>query len=129
MHAVEHAGQVDPDDPVPGLERNVGCGRQVVADARVVDRDIEAAVLGLGAGHEFQVIRGVGDVALDEDRIAAGRAQGVERLLPALGGNVGEHELGALARKGQRDAPAQAGTRARDNGRLVLQNHDPSSCS
>ena len=71
-------------------------------DAGVVDQDVDAAeMLPTGSDHRRDVIR-VADVALQGERLVAGRSQPVGYRLHLVERARREHEVGARARQGLR---------------------------
>ena len=96
----ECAAGIDVEHVVEVLGRDV-CELLGGADAGVVDEDVDHAHLGLGVGDGGLDAVGVGDVELDDVRVAAGRL------------DLGAQRLQALdAARGQHDARAGVGQRA-----------------
>src|SRR5215207_8941364 len=96
LHAEEHAGLVDRDDLVPGLERRVDHALPA-QDPGVVDEDVETSVIGDDAPHEPVPLRGIGDVLLDERATDLGRG-----LLTLVDEHVGDDNRRALFREPRR---------------------------
>ena len=97
------------------------------ADARVVDEDVEAAVLGDGRVEERRDLLGVGDVGHHRRRRAAGGAQalggGAGELLVA----VGDHDGRALRGQLVGDRRAEAAPRSRDHRDAPLEHRATST--
>ena len=82
LHAVERAGEVDREDPVPLLGGDVG-ERVERLDARAGDEDLDRTELGADARERGVDRRAVGDVDLDADRaLAAGGGTSAAAALP-----------------------------------------------
>jgi hypothetical protein len=136
LRAVEGAGQVHPQVPLPELRHLVGKLADVVERAGVVDEDVDRAELVDDTLHGLLDLSPVGHVALDRGRAAPQRrdllrgglgvdeALGPRRLregpvFPRLFTRVGldldvrDDDVGAGARKRQRvgstEAPRAAG--------------------
>src|SRR5690606_27247136 len=112
---LEDRAQVDLDDAVPRLERELG-GRVPLLHARVVDQDVDPVV----GEHR---LRGRGD------RGTVGEVERAGRQVPAQrGGGVGEvggqrraaerHDVGARLEERERDPAAEAAAPAGDDRRL-----------
>ena len=119
-HAVEDAGLHDADRFVPGLVGRLRDGRADVADARVVDDDVEASEIARD-GCERRV-----DLCRDAhvDRVAAclhaKRAQRLGRPLARGRVPLGDRDVAALGRELVRDGEAETGTGSRDDGDAPL---------
>ena len=120
LHPVEDAVEVDVDDLLPRLrrqllERTSGAAR----DPGVVPEDVDAPELGeraLGRRADGVEVPDVGDGA---ERAAAGGADTVDRLLDALRNRVEDDDCGALAREQSRSGRADPRTGAGDHGDLA----------
>ena len=100
LRAQERAGQVDVDDALPLLERQVldRDGRR--ADARVVEQDVEPAERRVDAREKRPHRQRIGDVGRHGERVRRHRARGGNRLFEGL-----------LAPAGQRDRDSHAAGR------------------
>jgi hypothetical protein len=113
---------------VPRLFGHFGNEDGRVADAGVVDEDIEPAEAGDGVIEELLDVGAAADVAAEGD-VAGIRAGGVE-----LGGgfvemgllDVDEGELRAFASEAERDAGSDAAAAAGDQCYAVLEDHSQS---
>ena len=81
----------------------------------VVDEDVEMPEFLDGAHDELLAMRRIRDVARHQRSLAAGLFDPARRLLCVLVlFEITDRDIGALARKGDRDRPADTGIRARD---------------
>jgi hypothetical protein len=123
LGAEEGAGQVDRERARPDVDVEL-LGRRHRADARVVDEDVEAPVLGHGRVEERRDLLGVGDVGHHRRGRAARGSQGLgggpcERLVA-----VGDHDGRSLRGQLLGDRRAQAAPRSRDHRDAPLE-HGP----
>ncbi|MNY23076.1 hypothetical protein D3C86_1567240 [compost metagenome] len=125
LGAEERAGQVDRQRLVPASFRHLGARAALAQRARVVEGDVELAVLLDRQIHQRAGIVFVPDVTRQRDGLAAGGAdaghKGVQfRLAPRA-----NHDLRALLRKQFRSGQANAAARTRDDRHLAVQSfHD-----
>jgi hypothetical protein len=110
LGAVEDAVQVDVDDPLPGLEAEVGEALEPVHAGRV-DQDGDRAQLFPDGGQCLVYLRAVGHVGL-----LPGRRIGHFGRVEVEGGDAV-----ALGAQPLRDGQADAGGTARDDGGLHVQ--------
>jgi hypothetical protein len=97
LDAEEDAAQADRLGAVPVVDVDLLDGADGAADAGVVEQDVELAELAHGAGDQGLDVGLVGDVGALEDRAgAAGGGLGGDGLA-ALGVEVGQDDIGALA--------------------------------
>jgi hypothetical protein len=96
LRAQEDGGQVDVDDGLPLLHRELLERDRRRAGAGVVEEDVEAAVLLLDGGEERLDGGRIGGVGRhDEDAVGAIAGGGARRL----------ERVGAAARRGRRGSP------------------------
>ena len=99
LHAQEHAAEVDGDDPVPLLLRDIGRRRCRLFDTGVVEGDVQPPE-GLDSLVQRALhVLGVRHVARDGERPPVSLFDHARRFLTALFRNVGGHHAGALARE------------------------------
>jgi hypothetical protein len=116
LDGAEHAPDVDRDDPVELLEREVLDGRGE-GDGGVVDEDVQCA----------EVLCGAADCGLDGFMVRVVRlhGQGACRLGDGvglvLGAGVGEGDLGAVGGQTAHDRGTDAPGPARDKGGLAVE--------
>ena len=114
---------VGAEGPVPFLRGDV---LELVVGALergVVDQDVEPAELGDGALDDAPAVSLVGDVAGNQHDAAAGLldpARGLARVVLLLG-QVGDHDVGALAGEGDGYRAADAGIAAGDDRGAALE--------
>src|SRR5918997_6509283 len=131
LRQVEGARQVDFDDPAPVVVGHLQHGA-VDGDARVVDQDVEPAVLLDDLGDGAPAVVGVRDVALVHGEALVGEVA-AELLAEALGGlvvaAVAGGDVGALgghaAADGRTDPPGAAGHERHAAGELVARPAGP----
>jgi hypothetical protein len=116
VHGVEGRAQVDRDDRVPALGREVlDIGDEL--DAGVVDQDVHAAEPGLAGLHQRGDLCRLAHVGTVVAHV--GRPSGLDLGLGAVGiAEAVEHDLGALGSQGLGDAQADAAGGASDEGSL-----------
>jgi hypothetical protein len=109
----EHAGEVDGDHLVPGLDRE-GIDRLAVAgshaDSGIVDQDVDAPVAGEDVGDARGDRRAVGDIDGDGIAPVAGR------LAHAVEVAIAEHDGRAVADQSLGAGLADAGRSTGDQG-------------
>ena len=116
LHGAEHAPDVDGDQPVELLQREV-LDRRGVGDAGVVDEDVQSA----------EMLRGAADRGPDGFvvRVVRLRGQGARRVGHSvglvLGAGVGEGDLGAVGGQAAHDRGADAPGPTRDQGGLPFE--------
>jgi hypothetical protein len=125
LRGVHGAVQVDVDQRVVVghrhlVERPRGRSRGTAApDARVGERDVDAAVL-LDDPVDGRADRGgVAHVKRDAADLVAARGQPVDRALEALGVHVGDDHVGAGVGQDRRERVAQPGRATGDQGHLA----------
>ena len=105
---VERAAEVDGDDPVEALLRDVEQGTPV-GDAGVGADDVERTEVGLDALHHRIDRSPVGDVCLDEEGAATEPAEGVDELgRLGLGRDVVHGDVAAFLGEALRDSATDA---------------------
>jgi hypothetical protein len=107
-HAKEHAPEVDADDPVPLLLLEIGCRRERLFDARIVEGEVEAPESPdrlLQGGPYIVILR---HIAPDGERVASCLFDHARRFLAAVFRNVGNHDTGSLAGESQRGSSSDA---------------------
>ena len=118
LHAIDHAVQVDADNPVP-----IGIGHFLHGprdpDAGVVADDMHPAecALRLVGGTRHRVA--VGDVNAQRDHFGVARREGRRRLRQGLFFDVRDHDLHAGRGERPRHGQADAARAARDRGDLA----------
>ena len=113
-------GEVGIDDPVPEVERHL-VNRGAVGDAGVVDEHIDNSEAFDGVveqGLDGGLVRHVGR---HSERFAAHRHDLRDERFEALGPPRGKHDLGALAREGQRARLANSRARPGHHDHASLQ--------
>lgn len=128
LRAQERAGQVRADDGLPLLEAHVLERDVRGAETGVVEEQVDAAERRLGALEE-RLHRGRhADVGRLRDRTRRRRAAFSNRRVERLRAATGKDDAVAVSEQGVGDRFADAGTRAGDDGDLVVWRHCPSSC-
>ena len=124
---VEGRGEVDGDDGVPLLDREL-LDRRHVLDAGVVDQDVDRAEVALGLGDhvgDLVVAQHVGGI---EGDARAQRLDLRDRLLVVLlGAEAVDDDIGAVLGERHGDAVADARGRAGDDGGLAFESSLQSS--
>ena len=120
--AVPRPEQVHAHRLLEELVRNsLGHDRRLGRDAGVVDQDVDAAeMLPTGRDHRRDVSR-VADVALQGERLVAGRSQPVGDRLHLVERSCRKHEVGARARQSLCKRDAEPIRRAGHQRCLALQ--------
>jgi hypothetical protein len=124
FHAEEHAGEIDPDDLVPGIQRVVRGGSLRATDARVVACNIQPPEMRNAPLHQLAGVLGIADVGCDKDGVASLGAHHVRGLLAPRGIDVGDDHPGAFTCPAQGDGAANARPAACYQCNLVFQ-HKP----
>jgi hypothetical protein len=109
LHAQPESFQVDVEDAVPGVLRQVGQWLGLALDPRVVDGDVHAAVrVDRCLYHRLDVV-GVAHVRLDEGGRPARRLDPFDGLCAAPGVDVGDDDVRAARSElfGSRSADAR----------------------
>ena len=109
LHAQPDAAQVDLDDAIEFLVGDLVDAPRSAFDRGDVGGAIQAPVLGHDTLDQSLDVRGRGDVATGEERVAAGLLNHPERLLAAAPVDIRDCDLGAVAR--ERDRGGAADTR------------------
>lgn len=120
FHGEPDAGEIDSEHSVPVLPRLLRKRVVVALDARVVVRDIEAAVRLAGRLHHRPHVVGVSDVDRDERRVAAVGLDFGDDLSPALGVDVTEHHVRTLGGESRSARPPDTAARAGHDRSLAV---------
>ena len=113
----ERAREVDGELAVPPLERHVD-DTLAAEDARVVHDDVHAAVRLAHARHHRLDLGLVGGVGDDAERVTPSRLDPLRALPRVVLDHVDARDASALIREPLRDAAADVGARAGDDGDL-----------
>ena len=105
LHAEEDRLEVDGDDAVERVLLDVRQALLLELDGGSVHGAVQPAERLDRAGHERLDRLRVGDVGGDEARLAAGAGDQLGGLLPGLGGDVGDGDLGSGFGERDRDRP------------------------
>ena len=124
LHAEEHTGQIDVDDLRPAVQRIVGHRRSGPANTRVVAGHIEPAKWSTVRAPESDCLRVCRHPSSRRARHPPAPSPG-RRFPRRRRADVGDDDLGALARPDQCDGAADARGRARDQRDFVLQHGFP----
>lgn len=114
--AQERAGEVDADDIVPDLDRDLVDRRRLVAHAGIVEEQVDAAE---GFDHRFEQIVdliGLADVAGNRQRLGLGLAGLGDRFLQHRFAASAEHRVPAVPEQRRGDALADACAGAGNDG-------------
>ena len=112
--SVEGRGQVDGDDRVPFLDREL-LDRRHVLDAGIVDENVDAAELALGGADHLDDLGRLGHVGRRIERLdlAVALDAGADRLDLAPVAEAIEHDVGAFGGERPGDSVADAATWSR----------------
>ncbi len=119
---VERRGQVERDDHVPLLDREI-LDRRDELHARIVDEDVDAAEILVGAREHRLDLFGLGQVGAVIARLApADRLQPLAFYLDRIGvAEAIDDDVGAVGCEGFRDAEPDARGRSGDEGGLSVE--------
>src|SRR5574340_1649295 len=120
-HAVQDAVQVNPDDLVPVLDIDLARGRALAADSGVVHQDMEPAECFDGLSDGGLDVRDLCDVALHEDRRAAGLLDHRDGLIAAGLVHVAHNHLRTAAREAHSSLATDVRAAARYERDLTLE--------
>jgi hypothetical protein len=118
LRAQERAGEVDVDDALPLLERQV-LERPADADPGVVEQQVDAAERALRRAEQRVHRRRVRDVGRHRDRARGVVAGADDRLVQRLLPPARERDAPAVAQQRDGDGLADAGAGAGDDGDLA----------
>ncbi len=119
LHAQEHAAEVDGDDPVPLLLRDIGHRRCRLFNTGVVEGGVQPPEGFDGLIQSRRHVLGARHVAPDGERPSASLFDHPRRFLIVLFRNVGDHHAGTLTRERQRRGTVNAVGCSSDKGNLA----------
>src|SRR5882757_3422030 len=119
----EHARQVDPEGPLPLLQRQLVKRQGTLLDTGSVECAIELAE-GFDGVLDQRLNVGFGsEVGGEEFRAQAGTREHLRRFAPALTGDVSNNDIGPGFGQNHACIPSDAAAGARDDDGLVLEKH------
>ena len=119
---IEHRVDVHLEGQLPFLVTDIGDIFERCLVSGVVDENIDPSEILYGTGDHRPTVVGTAQVAGDQDGVASfGLDQSLHLMRVVVLVEIGDDDIGAFARIGERDRAADAAIRACDHGFLAVE--------